>query len=66
MNDHRQLNTPSPVVFPSASPTPKLYSTPSKKLPNVKSWQEIGVDSVPHIIYRRRLSGFHYLIWIIS
>lgn len=45
---NRQFNTPSPVVFPSASPTPKLYSTPSKKLPQVESWQDnIGIDSVP-------------------
>ncbi|CEP18403.1 hypothetical protein [Parasitella parasitica] len=37
---NRQLNTPSPVVFPSASPTPKLLSTPSKKLPSVRAWQD--------------------------
>lgn len=45
---NRQFNTPSPVVFPSASPTPKLYSTPSKKLPQVEAWQDnIGIESVP-------------------
>jgi hypothetical protein len=44
---NRHLNTPSPVVFPSASPTPKLYSTPTKKLPQVRPWQEIGIESVP-------------------
>ncbi|GAN08266.1 hypothetical protein MAM1_0196c07773 [Mucor ambiguus] len=45
---NRQFNTPSPVVFPSASPTPKLYSTPSKKLPQVQAWQDnIGIESVP-------------------
>ncbi|KAI9252522.1 hypothetical protein EDC94DRAFT_620806, partial [Helicostylum pulchrum] len=43
----RVFNTPSPVVFPSASPTPKLYSTPTQKLPEVKSWQDIGMESVP-------------------
>lgn len=41
----RYFNTPSPVVFPTASPTPKLFSTPSKKLPEAKSWQ--GIESVP-------------------
>ncbi|KAL9538960.1 hypothetical protein MBANPS3_010554 [Mucor bainieri] len=45
---NRQFNTPSPVVFPSASPTPKLYSTPSKKLPQVEAWQDnIGIESAP-------------------
>ncbi|KAK4517320.1 uncharacterized protein ATC70_000655 [Mucor velutinosus] len=45
---NRQFNTPSPVVFPAASPTPKLYSTPSKKLPQVEAWQDIiGIESVP-------------------
>ncbi|GAA5807241.1 hypothetical protein MFLAVUS_000597 [Mucor flavus] len=44
---NRAFNTPSPVVFPSASPTPKLYSTPTQKLPEVKSWQDIGMESVP-------------------
>lgn len=45
---NRQFNTPSPVVFPSASPTPKLYSTPNKKLPQVEAWQDnIGIESVP-------------------
>lgn len=42
---HGHFNTPSPVVFPSASPTPKLYGTPTKKLPEVKPWQ--GIESVP-------------------
>ncbi|KAI8645356.1 hypothetical protein BD408DRAFT_440933 [Parasitella parasitica] len=37
---NRQFNTPSPVVFPSASPTPKLLCTPSKKLPQVRAWQD--------------------------
>lgn len=44
---NRHFNTPSPVVFPSASPTPKLYSTPTKKLPEVQPWQEIGIESAP-------------------
>lgn len=44
---NRVFNTPSPVVFPSASPTPKLYSTPTQKLPEVKSWQEIGIETAP-------------------
>jgi hypothetical protein len=45
---NRHFNTPSPVVFPSASPTPKLFSTPSKKLAEVKKpWQELGIESVP-------------------
>ncbi|CAO3642672.1 unnamed protein product [Mucor hiemalis] len=46
---NRFFNTPSPVVFPTASPTPKLFSTPSKKLPEAKSWQ--GIESVPQSIY---------------
>ncbi|KAI9356123.1 hypothetical protein BD770DRAFT_444369 [Pilaira anomala] len=45
-NTNRIINTPSPVVFPSASPTPKLYSTPTNKLPEVKPWQQdIGTDN---------------------
>ncbi|KAI8366745.1 uncharacterized protein BYT42DRAFT_587734 [Radiomyces spectabilis] len=36
----RWLSTPSPVFFPSASPTPKLYSTPNKKPPTPVNWQQ--------------------------
>ncbi|KAI8358406.1 hypothetical protein BD560DRAFT_426324 [Blakeslea trispora] len=50
MNE-RQFNSPSPIIFPSASPTPKLYSTPTKKLPDTGAWQEIGYDSVPHSVH---------------
>ncbi|OBZ82896.1 hypothetical protein A0J61_09056 [Choanephora cucurbitarum] len=42
MNE-RQFNA-SPIVFPSVSP--KLSSTPSKKLPS-NEWHEIGID-LPH------------------
>ncbi|KAI9309059.1 hypothetical protein BJ944DRAFT_259156 [Cunninghamella echinulata] len=40
-------NTPSPVFFPSASPTPKLSSTPSKKPPSPVDWQQdlVGEES---------------------
>ncbi|KAI8093677.1 uncharacterized protein BX664DRAFT_330304 [Halteromyces radiatus] len=31
-------NTPSPIFFPAASPTPKLSSTPSKKPPSPVDW----------------------------
>ncbi|CAO3634709.1 unnamed protein product [Mucor fragilis] len=52
---NRQFNTPSPVVFPSASPTPKLYSTPSKKLPQVEAWQDnIGIDSTTIQLQQQR------------
>ncbi|KAI8975101.1 hypothetical protein BDF20DRAFT_876879 [Mycotypha africana] len=38
---NRMYSTPSPVIFPSASPTPKLYSTPSRKVAYpLTSWQE--------------------------
>lgn len=61
--DNRQFyhgshyNTPSPVVFPSASPTPKLYSTPTNKLPEVQPWQGTGIDSLPkyqHDLYNEK------------
>ncbi|ORZ08596.1 hypothetical protein BCR42DRAFT_424496, partial [Absidia repens] len=34
------INTPSPVFFPSSSPTPKLSSTPTKKPPSPVDWHE--------------------------
>ncbi|KAI8335105.1 hypothetical protein BC941DRAFT_431239 [Chlamydoabsidia padenii] len=34
------INTPSPIFFPSASPTPKLSSTPTKKPPSPVDWHE--------------------------
>ncbi|CAO3592948.1 unnamed protein product [Absidia cylindrospora] len=34
------INTPSPVFFPSSSPTPKLSSTPTKKPPSPVNWHE--------------------------
>ncbi|CEG76080.1 hypothetical protein RMATCC62417_11022 [Rhizopus microsporus] len=39
------FNRSSPVIFPSASPTPKLYMTPSKKIPEVMPWQEMAFDA---------------------
>ncbi|KAI8350584.1 hypothetical protein EDC96DRAFT_610397 [Choanephora cucurbitarum] len=48
MNE-RQLNA-SPIVFPSISP--KLSSTPSKKLPS-NEWQEIGIDLI-HLPHERQ------------
>lgn len=57
-----QYNTPSPVVFPSASPTPKLYSTPTKKLPEVQPWQGTGIESVPinhHDPYNEKEEEYH-------
>lgn len=52
--DNRPLNTPSPVVFPSASPTPKLYTTPSKKVPDIQQWQEFGIESFPQMYKNNR------------
>ncbi|KAG2198410.1 hypothetical protein INT47_008987 [Mucor saturninus] len=57
-----QYNTPSPVVFPSASPTPKLYSTPTKKLPEVQPWQGTGIESVPinhHDLHNEKEEDYH-------
>ncbi|KAI8071043.1 hypothetical protein BC940DRAFT_295108 [Gongronella butleri] len=34
------INTPSPLYFPEASPTPKLSSTPSKKPVSPVDWQQ--------------------------
>lgn len=36
-----QINSSSPITFPNASPTPKLFSTPSKKIPENQPWQDV-------------------------
>jgi hypothetical protein len=47
INSPPNINSPSPVYFPSASPTPKLYSTPANKVPESKPWNELALESVP-------------------
>ncbi|KAI9478007.1 MAG: hypothetical protein EXX96DRAFT_618960 [Benjaminiella poitrasii] len=49
IQQYRQSNTPSPIIFPSSSPTPKLYSTPNKKLPDGQQWQEIAPQNSANI-----------------
>lgn len=59
--NNRHFNTPSPIVFPSASPTPKLFSTPTKKLPEVqKPWQEMGIEPVPQNSTNFSSSSYHH------
>ncbi|KAG1289312.1 hypothetical protein G6F66_009406 [Rhizopus arrhizus] len=38
------FNRSSPIIFPSSSPTPKLYATLSKKIPEVEPWQDATLD----------------------
>jgi hypothetical protein len=55
------VNTPSPIFFPSSSPTPKLSSTPTKKPPSPVDWhEELARDESNSAARARRNNDLHH------
>lgn len=57
--DSMLVPTPSPLFFPSASPTPKLQASPSKRQPTPVDWarEEFFATVFDHIVPQLRMNN---------